>query len=166
MKGSDFVNQTDSKFNVEILSDTQIGMQRRFEAPRELVFRALTDPDLIPKWWGLRSSQTIVDKLDPRVGGQWRFIQRMPDGTDLAFRGTFLELSFPDKLVQTFEFEPMAGHIVTDALTLTEVDGGTLVRIVSTFANKEDRDGMLQSGMEAGANESYDQLAELLATLA
>ncbi|MCO5222942.1 MAG: SRPBCC family protein [Thermomicrobiales bacterium] len=155
----------DNKLKAEILSDTEITMQRSFNAPRELVYRAMTDPDLIPKWWGQRSSTTIVDKLDPRTGGEWRFIQRTPDGTEYAFRGTFVELEPPSKIVQTFEFEPMPGHISTDAMSLTEVEGGTLVRIVSTFASKEDRDGMLQSGMETGANETYDRLEELLATM-
>ncbi|MCA9861168.1 MAG: SRPBCC family protein [Thermomicrobiales bacterium] len=155
----------DNKLKAEILSDTEITMQRSFNAPRELVYRAMTDPDLIPKWWGQRSSTTIVDKLDPRTGGEWRFIQRAPDGTEYAFRGTFVELEPPSKIVQTFEFEPMPGHISTDAMSLTEVEGGTLVRIVSTFASKEDRDGMLQSGMETGANETYDRLEELLATM-
>ena len=157
---------SENKLKAEILSDTEITMQRSFKAPRELVYRAMTDSDLIPKWWGQRSATTIVDKLDARVGGEWRFVQRGADGTEYAFRGTFLELDPPSRIVQTFEFEPMPGHISTDALTLTDVDGGTLVHIQSTFASKEDRDGMLQSGMEIGANETYDRLEELLATLA
>jgi uncharacterized protein YndB with AHSA1/START domain len=159
------MSTVDNRLKAEIISDTEIGMQRSFKAPRELVYRAMTDPELIPKWWGLRGSTTIVDKLDAREGGDWRFIQRGEDGSEYAFRGKFLELDPPSKIVQTFEFEPMAGHISTDAMTLAEVDGGTLVRIESTFASKEDRDGMLQSGMESGANETYDRLEELLATL-
>lgn len=154
-----------NKFEAEILSDTQIAMQRTFAAPRELIYRAMTDPDLIPRWWGLRSSTTIVDTLDPQVGGNWRFIQREADGTEYAFRGTYLELDPPGKIVQTFEFEPIPGHIVTDTMTLTEIEGGTLVRIISTFDNIEDRDGLLRSGMEAGANETYDRLEELAASL-
>jgi len=160
------VSSSENKLKAEIVSDTEITMQRSFRAPRELVYRAFTEPDLIARWWGQRSSTTIVDKFDARVGGEWRIIQRAQDGTDYAFRGEFLELTPPSKVVQTFEFELMPGHISTDSMTLTEVEGGTLVRIDSTFASKEDRDGMLQSGMEAGANESYDRLEELLATMA
>jgi uncharacterized protein YndB with AHSA1/START domain len=156
---------SENRLKAEIVSDTEIAMQRSFKAPRELVYRAMTDPELIAKWWGQRGSTTIVDKLDARVGGDWRFIQRGQDGTEYAFRGQFLELDPPNKIVQTFEFEPMAGHISTDSMTLTDIDGGTLVRIESTFASKEDRDGMLQSGMEGGANETYDRLEELLATM-
>ncbi|TXG83330.1 MAG: ATPase [Thermomicrobiales bacterium] len=140
-------------------------MQRTFNAPRELVYRAMTEPDLVAQWWGQRGSTTIVDQLDPRVGGAWRFIQRGEDGAEYAFRGEFLELDPPARIVQTFEFELMPGHISSDAITLTETDGVTLVRIFSTFASKVDRDGMLQSGMEGGANETYDRLEELLATL-
>lgn len=159
------MSTNDNKLKAELVSDTEITMQRSFNAPRELVYRAMIDPDLISQWWGQRGSTTIVDKLDARVGGDWRFIQRGADGTEYAFRGTFLELDPPSSIVQTFEFEPMPGHISTDSLTLTEIDGGTLVRIHSTFASKEDRDGMLQSGMEGGANETYDRLEELLATM-
>lgn len=154
------------KLKIEVLSDTQIQMTRSFKAPRELVFRAMTEPELVAKWWGQRSTTTIVDKLDARVGGEWRFVQR-DEAADVeyAFRGTFLEFEPPAKLVQTFEFEMMPGHVATDAMTLSEIDGGTLITIVSTFTSKEDLDGMLQSGMESGANESYDQLEELLATM-
>lgn len=160
------MSATQNKFKAEIISDTQIEMQRILNAPRELVYRAMTDPDLVPRWWGLRASTTIVDKLDVRVGGEWRFIQREASGVEYGFHGTYLELDPPARIVQTFEFEPMPGHVVTDSMTLTAVEGGTEVRIRSTFMSKEDRDGMLQSGMEFGANESYDQLEELLATLA
>jgi uncharacterized protein YndB with AHSA1/START domain len=159
------VSTSDNRLKAEIVSDTEITMQRSFKAPRELVYRAMIDPDLIPKWWGQRDSTTIVDKLDAREGGDWRFIQRAADGTEYAFRGKFLELVPPSKIVQTFEFEPMAGHVSTDSMSLEEIEGGTLVRIHSTFASKEDRDGMLQSGMEIGANETYDRLEELLSTL-
>lgn len=159
------MNAPTNKFTAIVLSDTELEMQRTLSAPRELVYRAFTEADLIPKWWGLRSSTTIVDTFEPQVGGRWRFIQRESDGTEFAFRGEFLELEPPNRIVQTFEFEPIPGHIVTDTLTLTEVDGGTLVRILSKFETIEDRDGLLRSGMEAGANETYDRLEELLAML-
>ncbi len=152
-------------FQAEVLSDTELALQRVFPARRETIYRAFTDAALIPKWWGLRSSTTMVDVLEPRVGGGWRFVQREEDGTEYAFRGVFLELDPPGKIVQTFEFEPIPGHIVTDTMTLTEIEGGTLLRIVSRFECIEDRDGLLREGMEAGANETYDRLEELLATI-
>lgn len=160
------MSERSNSFQAEILSDTELAMQRTIAAPRALIYRAFTEAEMIPNWWGLRSSTTIVDTFEPWVGGRWRFIQREADGTEYAFRGEFLELDPPSRIVQTFEFEPIPGHIVTDSLTLVEIDGGTLIRIVSTFESMEDRDGLLRSGMEAGANETYDRLEELLATLA
>lgn len=147
-------------------SDREIVMERVFDAPRELVFRAMTNPELVPKWWGQRHSTTIIDTFDMRPGGKWRFIQRMPDGTELAFRGEVREVVPPERIVQTFEFEPMAGHISEETMTLETVEGGkTKLTVRSRFSSVEDRDGMLASGMEAGAAETYDRLAELLATM-
>lgn len=160
------MNSSRNVFVAEVISDTELAMQRMIAAPRELIYRAFTEAELIPKWWGLRNSTTVVDTFEPRVGGKWRFVQREADGSEYAFRGEFLELDPPGRIVQTFEFEPMPGHVVTDTLTLSEIDGGTLIRINSVFESIEDRDGMLRSGMEAGANETYDRLEELVATLA
>jgi uncharacterized protein YndB with AHSA1/START domain len=156
---------TGSKLKVSVQSDLEIVMTREFDAPRELVFQAFTDPELIPQWWGQRNTTTIVDKMDVRPGGGWRFISQGQNGEEYAFRGEFLEIVPPERVVQTFEFEPIPGHIVTDAANFEERNGKTLVTVVSTFASKEDRDGMIESGMEAGAAESYDRLEELLATL-
>lgn len=146
-------------------SDREVSMTRVFNAPRELVFAAYTDPKHVANWWGLRSSTTIVDKMDARPGGEWRYIQRSADGTEYGFRGEYLEVVPPEKLVYTFEFEGMPGHIVTDSLTFEEAGGKTKLTSLSLFASQEDRDGMVESGMEYGANESWDQLEELLATL-
>lgn len=146
-------------------SDREIGMRRVFNAPRALVFAAYTDPKHIPNWWGGRGSTTIVDTMDVRPGGKWRYIQRAADGAEYAFRGEFLEVVPPEKLVLTFEFEGMPGQIVTDTATFAEEDGKTTVTVISRFDTTEARDGMIASGMEAGANESWDRLEELLATL-
>lgn len=146
-------------------SPTTIQMSRVFDAPHELVWKALTDPQLIPHWWGQRANKTIVDTMDVRVGGAWRYREIAPDGTEHAFRGEYRELRRPERIVYTFEYEPMAGHIVTDGVTLEDLGDRTRIVVTSTFASTEDRDGMLQSGMESGANESWDRLAELLATL-
>lgn len=149
--------------SMTILSDLEIAMTRVFDAPRDLVFKAYTDPEMIPQWWGQRSSTTIVDQLDLRPGGAWRFIQREPGGIEYAFNGQYREVTPPERLVNTFEFEMMPGHVIVDTATFEEIDAKTKVTVTSLFANVEDRDGMLSSGMEAGANESWDRLAELLA---
>jgi uncharacterized protein YndB with AHSA1/START domain len=153
-----------SALTTTLPSDREIEMTREFDAPRELVFKAFTDPELIPRWWGQRNSTTIVDKLDLRPGGLWRFVQRTPDGTEHAFNGEFREIVPPVRLAYTFEYESMAGHIVIDTVDFEEIDGKTKVITRSLFQSVEDRDGMLNSGMEAGAAESYDRLAELLVT--
>ena len=157
--------QSSMKSTLTLPSDLEIEMSRIFNAPRELVWKALTDPAMIGQWWGQRGSTTIIDKFDLQPGGAWRFVQRTPDGSEHGFRGEFREIEPPTRLVQTFEWEGMPGHISVGTTTLEEVDGKTKITDHSHFANVEDRDGMLASGMEGGANESWDQLGELLAKL-
>ena len=154
-----------SRLKVTTPSDREIVMTRTFDAPRELVFNAFTDPELIAKWWGLRGTTTIVETMDVRPGGVWRYISRGPNGEEYAFRGEYREVVAPEKIVQTFEFEPMPGHIVVDTAIFEERNGKTYFTNTSVFDTKEERDGMLSSGMEGGAAESYDRLDELLATL-
>lgn len=154
-----------STLKVSLPSDLEIAMSRVFNAPRELVFRAHTDPDLVPRWWGQRGSTTIVDTMDVKPGGAWRFVQKAPDGSEYGFRGEYREVVPPERLTWTFEFEGMPGHILVETMTFTETDGKTTLTSVSVFDTKEDRDGMLASGMEGGAAESLDRLEELLATL-
>jgi uncharacterized protein YndB with AHSA1/START domain len=144
-------------------SDREIVMEREFAAPRERVFAAYTDPELIPRWWGPRGAETVVDVMEVRPGGAWRFVQRDADGTENGFRGTYREVTPPERLAYTFEWEGMPGHVLVEAITFEELDGGTKITSVSTFHTPEERDGMLASGMEEGANESLDQLDELLA---
>ena len=146
-------------------SDLEIEMTRVFTAPRELVFRAYTDPALIPQWWGLRDHTTIVDVMDVRPGGAWRYIQRDQKGNEYAFRGEFREIVPPERLISTFEYEGMPGKIAIDTAVFTETDGQTTVTVTSLFPSVEDRDGMLASGMEAGAAETWERLAELLERL-
>ncbi len=142
-----------------------IVLRRVFDAPREVVFRALTDPDLVPNWWGPRRYETIVDRMEVRPGGLWRFLNRDANGNDYAFKGVFHDIVAPERVVQTFEFEGVPGHVSLDTATLEEVDGKTKFVAVSVFQSIEDRDGMVQSGMEGGARETYDRLAEVIAGL-
>jgi uncharacterized protein YndB with AHSA1/START domain len=146
-------------------SNREIAMTRVFDAPRELVFKAYTDPSLIPQWWGPRGFTTTVDQMDVRPGGVWRFVLRGPDGSEDAFNGVYREIAPPQRIVSTFEFEGMPGHVSVETLTLEEHTGKTKVTSTSLFQTVEDRDGMLQSGMEAGAAETYDRFAELLEAL-
>ncbi len=144
-------------------SDREIVLTRVFDAPREQVFKAFVDPTLVAQWWGPRGFTTIVDKLEAKPGGAWRYIVRGSNGEEDAFRGVFREVTPPERLVFTFEWEGLPGHVLVETVTLEERDGKTTVTDTSLFHTPEERDGMLQSGMEGGASESWDKLAELLA---
>ena len=154
-----------SKLTLTTLSDREIQMTRTFNAPRELVFRAMTEPGLIARWWGSRRSTTVIEKLELRPGGQYRFLSRGEDGEEYAFRGEVREVVPPERFAWTFEFEGMPGLICLDTHTLEEHDGRTTVTTTTLFDSKEERDGMLSTDMEEGAAESYDCLEELLAEL-
>lgn len=143
----------------------EIFMTRMFDAPRELVFKAYTDPTLIARWWGLRQNTTLIDEMEARPGGKWRFVERDPDGQEFAFHGVYHDVVAAERIVQTFEFEGMAGHVVMETSTFEDVGGKTKVIAQSIFQSVADRDGMVASGMEYGAEEGYQRLDELLATL-
>ena len=156
-----------SKFDLTItkVSDTELLITREFDAPRELVFKAMTDPAFVARWWGPRKYRTVVDTMDVRPGGKWRMRNIGADGDEHAFRGEFREITRPERIVWTFEYEPLPGHISVETMTLTERDGRTLLTVRDQFASKEDLDGMVNSGMESGARESYERLDEVLAEL-
>jgi uncharacterized protein YndB with AHSA1/START domain len=143
-------------------ADREIVTERLFAASRERVFAAFTQPELVARWWGLRDDETIVDALDLRVGGAWRFVERKGDGTEQAFRGIYREVTPPERLVYTFEWEGMPGHVLIDTATFEERGAATNVRIHSLFHTSGERDGLLSAGMERGLNESYDSLDLLL----
>jgi uncharacterized protein YndB with AHSA1/START domain len=143
----------------------QIIIEREFDAPRELVFRAYTDPELVVQWLGPRDLKMRIEEYDVRDGGKWRYVSTDADGNEYGFHGVFHGTPSPEGTVQTFEFEGMPGHVAMDTLTLLERDGRTLVRTVSSFQSVQDRDGMVESGMERGVRDSDERLTELLATL-
>ena len=139
-------------------------LTREFNAPRELVFKAFTDPRLVPHWWGNDSATTSIDKLEAKHGGVWRFVSRTPEGQEYLFRGVFHEIKPSERIVQTFEFEGMPGHIILETISFEEVDGKTIVTDSSVFQSVEDRNGMIEAGMADGAEESFVRLDNLLKT--
>ena len=143
----------------------QIVMTTEFDAPRELLFHAFTDPDLIVQWLGPRRLKMTIDELDPRDGGKWRYVHRDADGTAFGFHGVFHGTPSLDGIVRTFEFEGMPGHVSLETVTFEERDGRTLLRENSVFLSVEDRDGMIGSGMEEGANDSMERLEEVVIRL-
>ncbi len=144
----------------------QITIVRDFDAPQALVWRALTEPALLAQWWGQPGSPMSVDKHELRLGGEWRFVERDAASNEYGFRGIFRAIEPPGRIVQTFEYEPMAGHVILETLTLTEHDGRTTLTAVEQFDTIEDLEGMYQSGMEDGTEKSYNQLAALLQKVA
>lgn len=141
----------------------QIIATREVDAPPDLVYRAFTDPDLLVQWLGPRRLTMKIDRYEVRDGGSWRYIHMDEDGTAYGFHGVFHGEPSPQGIVQTFEFEGYPGHVQLDTARFEEVDGSTIVHINSVFQSVEDRDGMLQSGMETGLNEGFERLDELLA---
>jgi uncharacterized protein YndB with AHSA1/START domain len=144
-------------------SEREIYVERVFEASPERVFAAYTDPELIPQWWGPRGTTTIVDELDARTGGAWRFIHRDPDGTEIVFRGVFREVTPSERIAYTFEWDGMPGYVSVDDVVFEDLGGRTKLKVTSTFHTEAERDGMLDAGMEKGMNESNERLDELLA---
>ncbi len=144
----------------------EIVTKMTFNAPRALIFKAYTDPDLIPQWYGPRYLTTVVDVLDARAGGSWRFLNYDPEGNVYAFHGVYHDVVAPERIVQTFEYEGMPGHVVMETAVFEDLGGGkTRVVTQSVFQSVEDRDGMAASGMEVGVNEGYERMTELMATL-
>ena len=144
----------------------EILIMREFDAPRELVFRAFTDPELYVQWLGPRDLTMTLETFEPRDGGSWRYIHKDNDGNEYAFHGVNHEVLSPERIISTFEFEglPEKGHVVLETARLEEIPGGrTKLTVQSVFQSVADRDGMLQSGMESGVNDSYERLDELLA---
>jgi uncharacterized protein YndB with AHSA1/START domain len=138
-------------------------MTRVFDAPRQLVFEAHTRPEHVRHWWGMRGSTLALCEMDLRPGGAWRFVERQADGNEYGFRGEYREIVPPERLVHTFEFEGLPGHIAVVTTTFEEKRGRTLLTSTTRFDTREDRDGMLQSGAEQGAAQTWERLAEHLA---
>ncbi len=155
----------DSKLTLTLPSTREIVMTRVFDVPRHLVFEAHSKREHLEKWWGPRGYTLPVCDLDFRPGGAYRFVSRGPDGGEDAFRGEFREIVPPERITYTFEWEGMPGHISVETLVFEELDGQTRLTATSVYDSVEDRDGMLSSGMEQGAAETWDRLAELVETM-
>jgi uncharacterized protein YndB with AHSA1/START domain len=151
-------------------SDLEIRMTRTFDAPRQLVFDAWTRPEHMRRWLGRRGDTMPVCEIDLRVGGGYRVVWRLREGGEMGMHGVYKEIVPPERLVSTEvfegpEFEAMGGESL-NTLVLEEHDGRTLMTITSLYQSREARDGVLRTGMEKGAGESFDRLEELLRTLA
>ena len=142
----------------------ELFITREFDAPRELVFKAHTDPELYQQWLGPRGYEMILETFEPFSGGRYRYIHKDPEGNEYGFHGVFHEIS-EDLMIQTFEFEglPEKGHVSLDSMRLERLSGDrTRITIQSVYPSIADRDGMIGAGMERGVNEGYERLDELL----
>jgi uncharacterized protein YndB with AHSA1/START domain len=145
-------------------AEREIRVERIFDAPRERVFRAMTDPKLLAQWWG-RGNKLVVERLELVRGGHWRFVEHAPDGVH-GFEGRFREVTPPERLAMTFEWDGMPGYVAVNTITLHDLgDGRTKLVSTSLFHTAEERDGMLKSGMEGGMNQSYAALDRVLEAL-
>jgi uncharacterized protein YndB with AHSA1/START domain len=154
-----------NQLTVTTPSDREIVMTRVFDAPRELVFEAHSSCEHLSNWWGPRRYEITSCQLDFRPGGAWRIVHRDPEGEEYVFHGEYREIVRPERIVWTFEFEGFPGSVAVETMTLTEHDGKTTFKSTSVFDTVEERDGMLQSGMESGAAETMDRLDEYLEVL-
>ncbi len=140
----------------------EVIVTREFDAPRELVWKVMTDPGKLPEWWGPRNLSTEVEKMELRPGGQWRYIQCDADGHEYGFHGVYHTVQAPERTISTFEFEGVPGHVLLETTILEEQDGKTLLTNHVVYQSVEDRDGMIATGMEWGQSEGFDRLEELL----
>lgn len=147
------------------LGTQQIIMTREFDAPAELVFRAYTEPELLVQWLGPRRLTMKVERYENWDGGYWRFIHTDPEGKEAGFHGVMHGTPSLAGVTRTFEYEGYPGHVSLETLTFEENNGKTRIRTNSVFQSVEDRDGMIHSGMEGGANDSMEKLDELLARM-
>ncbi len=140
-----------------------VTVRRVFDAPPERVFQALTDPQLVPRYWGPRRFETMIEEMDVRPGGRWRFIHHDPErGDRFTFGGVFHTVEPPERIVQTFEFDGVPGHVSLDTAILEPMNGGTKYTAHTVFQSVEDRDAAMRSGMEDGMRELMDRLAEVV----
>jgi uncharacterized protein YndB with AHSA1/START domain len=145
----------------------ELFITREFDAPRRLVYKAHTDPQLYVQWLGPHGYEMVLETFEPYSGGRYRYIHKDQDGNEYGFHGVFHEIS-EELMIQTFEFEglPEKGHVVLDTMRLEELPGNrTRITIQSVYQSVTDRDGMIQAGMERGVNEGYERLDALLAKI-
>jgi uncharacterized protein YndB with AHSA1/START domain len=156
---------TTRKAVVTLPTATQILITREFDAPRSLVFKAWTTPELIKRWWGGDRGEVTLAEVDLRVGGMWRYVMTAKGGFEVAFHGEYREIVPNERVVSTEVFEALPDIEAVGTTTFTENNGRTTLAILVQHPNQETRDGHINSGMEAGMNESMNHLEEVAASL-
>jgi uncharacterized protein YndB with AHSA1/START domain len=150
---------------VTLPSDEQILITREFDAPKHLVYKAYTTPELVKRWWSAGRGEVTVAEIDLRVGGAWRYVMIASEGFEVGFHGEYREIVPNERLVSTEVFEGMPDAAALDTLTLTEVDGRTTLTLLVEHDSKEHRDAHINSGMEDGMQDAMDLLEEVAVSL-
>jgi uncharacterized protein YndB with AHSA1/START domain len=150
---------------VTLPTDEQILITREFDAPKHLVYKAWTTPELVKRWWHANRGEVTVAEIDLRVGGTWRYVAVADGGFEVAFHGVFREIVPNERIVSTEVYEGMPDAETVNTLTLTDVDGRTLLEILVQHSSKEHRDAQIDSGMEAGMQDALDLLEQLAISL-
>jgi uncharacterized protein YndB with AHSA1/START domain len=160
---------TSGTATVTLPTDEQILITRDFDAPKHLVYRAFTTPELVRRWWHAKRGEMTVAEIDLRVGGHWRYVMVTEDGFEVGFHGEYLEIVPNERIVSTEIYEGMPEgvpeEVAVNTMTLTEADGQTTVEILVQHTSKEYRDAHVDSGMEAGLQDALDLLEEVAVSL-
>ena len=154
---------------VTLPADDQLLITREFAAPAHLVYKAITTPELVKRWWNAKRGEVTVAEIDLRVGGKWRSVMVTPDGFEVAFNGEYREIVPNERIVQTEVYEGAPGGDEggsVNTMTLTESDGRTTINVLCHYPSPEIRDMVIESGMEAGMQDAYDLLEEVAVSLA
>ena len=146
-------------------TDTQIKVVREFNAPRHLVYKAWTTPELIKRWWHANRGKATIVEIDLRAGGKWRWVMVTPDGMEVAFHGVYREVVPDERIVYTEVFEGAPDGEALNTMTLTEKDGRTTATMIMQFKNKADRDTVIATGMEDGLQDALDLLERVAISL-
>jgi uncharacterized protein YndB with AHSA1/START domain len=151
---------------VALQGDTEVLITREFNAPRHLVYKAYTTPELVRRWWAGKRGEMTVCEIDLRVGGAWRFVMTSSEGFEVAFHGTYREIVPNERLVHTEVYEAMPDAEAVNTLTFAETDGRTTLAVLVDCGSRQVRDGMMASGMEVGMQEAYDLIEQIAIELA
>lgn len=151
---------------VTLAGDTDIVITREFDAPRHLVYRACTEPELVRRWWAGERGEVISAEIDLRVGGRWRYVMVAHGGFEVAFHGEYREIVPDERIVSTEVYEGVPDAEALNTVALTEHDGRTTLTVLVQHQLREHRDAHIGSGMEAGMQESYDRLERVAIALA
>jgi uncharacterized protein YndB with AHSA1/START domain len=150
---------------VSLPTDEEIAITREFDAPRHLVYRAFTTPELVRRWWHANRGEMTVCEIDLRVGGTWRYVMVTPDGFEVAFHGEYRDIVPDERLVATEVYEAVPDAEALDTTTFAETDGRTTLTILVQHSSKEHRDAHIESGMEAGLQDALDLLEQVSISL-